>query len=160
MKNLINSKAKILIICMTIFVTGLFQGCSFLQTKNPDVSEIVANIKKANDLSQMQESNKTKVRRLYSINTNTLDQFAFYAPKTNMQANELLILKVKDQDDIDGIQENIENRIEKQANNFQNYSPDQYSILENYSLQIKGKYVILVVSEDVDEIVEKINDCF
>lgn len=160
MKVLINLRKKILNVCLVVFISVGLQGCAFIQTKNPTVSEITKNIKKVSDLSKMEEGNKTKLRKLYGINAKNLEDFVVYAPKTNMEANELLILKVKNQDDVDDLQESIEKRIEKQSDSFKNYSPDQYDLLENHTLKVKGKYIMLVVSKDVDKINKSINDSF
>lgn len=160
MKVLINLRKKILNVCLVVFISVGLQGCAFIQTKNPTVSEITKNIKKVSDLSKMEEGNKTKLRKLYGINAKNLEDFVVYAPKTNMEANEILILKVKNQDDVDELQESIEKRIEKQSDSFKNYSPDQYDLLENHTLKVKGKYIMLVVSKDVDKINKSINDSF
>lgn len=160
MEVLINLRKKILNVCLVVFISVGFQGCAFIQTKNPTVSEITKNIKKVSDLSKMEEGNKTKLRKLYGINAKNLEDFVVYAPKTNMEANEILILKVKNQDDVDELQESIEKRIEKQSDSFKNYSPDQYDLLENHTLKVKGKYIMLVVSKDVDKINKSINDSF
>ncbi|MGH4122175.1 MAG: DUF4358 domain-containing protein [Clostridium sp.] len=151
---------KIWILCLATSMGAMFQGCSLIQTKNPEIPEIIASVQKVSDLSPMEKGNKTKLRKLYSISTTGLEDFALYAPKNNMEANEILILKVKNQDDIDGLLENIESRIEKQSSSFKDYSPDQYELLENHNLEVKGKYIILNVSKDVDKITNAINESF
>lgn len=77
-----------------------------------------------------------------------------------MEANQILILKVENQDDIDDLLENIESTIESQSNNFRDYSPDQFELLENHTLEVKGNYIILIVSKDVVKIAKAVNDSF
>lgn len=160
MKIFDNIRKKILILCLVTIIGGTFQGCAFIQTKNPEIPEIIANIQKVTDLSPMEKGNKTKLRKLYSISNKGLADFALYAPKTNMEANEILILKAKSQDDLDGLLEKIENVIERQSSSFKDYSPDQYELLENHTLEVKGNYLILIVSKDVDKITKVVNDSF
>ena len=57
-------------------------------------------------------------------------------------------------------QKNFENIIERQSSSFKDYSPDQYDLLENHTLEVKGKYLILIVSKDVDKITKAVNDSF
>ncbi|MBU3129382.1 DUF4358 domain-containing protein [Clostridium tagluense] len=160
MKIQIRIPNKIYILCLVPFIGAIFQGCALIQTKNPEIPEIIACIQKVSDLSPMEKGNKTKLRKLYSISTTGLEDFALYAPKSNMEANEILILKVKNQDDIDDLLESIESRIEKQSSSFKDYSPDQYELLENHNLEVKGKYIILNVSKDVDKITTAVNESF
>jgi len=141
-----------------IFIT--IKRCGIIQIKNPKVSSIVGNIKNSTDLSLLNECDKSKLRKLYNINAGDLEEFRLYAPKTNMDANQILILKVKDQNQIEAIKENLENQISRQAASFKDYRPDQYDLIENYSLKAKGKYLFLVVSKDVDKIIKSINHSF
>lgn len=156
-KNIIS---KSLIFILGIFILGIFGGCTFIQTKAPKVSEIIDSIKNTTDLSLMEQGNKNKLRKLYGISTKEIEEFALYIPKTNMEANEILILKVKNQDDIDEIKENIEKRIEKQSDSFRSYAPTQYELLENNILDVKGKYIIYIVSKDVDKISKCVDNDF
>lgn len=149
---------KFIVLFLFIFFT--MSGCAVVQTKNPSVDEIVKNIQAVTDLSTMQKGDKNNLRKIYSISNKNLEEFFLYAPKTNMEANEILILKVKNQDDIDGFKESIEKRIERQGESFKSYRPEQYELLESHILMVKGKYVISVVSKDADKIKEAINDSF
>ncbi|WP_392486082.1 DUF4358 domain-containing protein [Haloimpatiens sp. FM7315] len=143
-----------------VFISVLILGYSFTEVKSPKISDIITNVKKNSDLSAMVKSDKFKLRKLYGINFNKLEDFIFYAPKTNMQANELLIMKVKNQDDIEYLKELVNARIEKQSSSFKNYAPDEYQILENHIFKIRGKYAILVISKNPDKIMTDINKSF
>ncbi|MBU3143735.1 DUF4358 domain-containing protein [Clostridium sp. CF012] len=160
MKMFKNIQKKVLILSLVTITFGIFQGCAFIQTKSPEIPEIIANVQKVTDLSPMEKGNKTKLRKLYSTSTKGLEDFALFAPRTNMEANQILILKVKSQDDMDDLLENFEKIIERQSNSFKDYSPDQYDLLENHNLEVKGNYLILIVSKDVDKITKAVNDSF
>ncbi|GAA0731957.1 DUF4358 domain-containing protein [Clostridium oceanicum] len=161
MKYFKNKQIKIFALLLSLtFISSLFSSCSIIHFKSPKVSEIITNIKKNNDLSSLNKSTKSKLRKLYGISYKTLEDFALYIPKTNMEANELLILKVKNQDDIDSIKERIEKRIEKQSNTFKDYAPNQYELLENHILKVKGPYLIFIVSKNANNIMININDSF
>jgi hypothetical protein len=151
---------RIVIFIVFTFMFITFQGCSIIQTKNPRVSDIIGNIKGITDLSLMNEGDKSKLRKLYNLNAADLEEFKLYAPKTNMEAGQILILKAKDQSQIEGIKECIDNEIQRQAASFKEYRPDQYSLIENNVLKVKGKYIFLVVSKDVDIIAKSISDSF
>ena len=147
-------------IILFLFIIFTMSGCAVVQTKNPSIDEVVKNIEAVTDLSKMQKGDKSNLRKIYSISNKNLEEFSLYAPKTNMEANEILIMKVKNQDDIEGLKENIEKRVERQGESFKSYRPEQYELLESHVLMVKGKYVISVVSKDADKIKEAINDSF
>jgi 50S ribosomal subunit-associated GTPase HflX len=145
----------ILVICTFI---GLF---NVLQVKNVGIEDIKQCIEQTTDVSAMQyDDNGAKLKKLYGINKRDLDDFALYAPKSNMEANEILILKAKTKDDIKTLQAKINDRVQKQSDSFKNYEQTQYGIISNYVLEQKEQYLILIISKDSKSIKEAIDKKF
>ena len=128
-----------------------------LKIKEPDMATLKAKILDSADLTNMVEGDTKKLRKLYYINKNQIEDFIFFAPKTNMDASEILILKAKTSEDLIELKERVGARLEKSANSFESYRPDQYELIQNKALKIRGNYLILVVSEEAAKI-EKIID--
>lgn len=128
-----------------------------LKIKEPDMATLKTKILGSADLTNMDEGDTKKLRKLYYINKNQIEDFIFFAPKTNMDASEILILKAKTSEDLIELKERVEARLEKSANSFESYRPDQYELIQNKVLKIRGNYLILVVSEEAAKI-EKIID--
>ena len=124
-------------------------------SKAPSVKDIDNKLKEEINLSTMAIGDSEKLEKLYDINLEDLEEFLLYIPKSNIEANEIGIFKVKDSTEIDNIKEKIEKRIEEQADNFKDYLPEEYYLIENSLLKIKGNYVLFAISEDVEQI-EKI----
>ena len=102
----------------------------------------------------------SKLRKLYYINKNEVEDFILYSPKSNMDANEILILKAKSEEDIDKLKVKVEGRIKKQSDSFKSYRPEEYDIISNRVLDIKGKHLILIISRESEEIEALINKDF
>lgn len=144
----------ILIAVVIITFIGLY---NVLKIKEPDMAKLEAQIINSVDLTNMVEGDEKRLRKLYYINKNSIEDFIFFAPKTNMDASEILILKGKSIEEMNEIKEKVEARLEKSANSFESYSPEQYNLLKNRVLKVEGNYLILVVAEEVEKI-EKIID--
>lgn len=127
------------------------------EIKEPEISEIEDNIHAAIDFANMEKGDEEFLQKFYDIDSDKLIDFTLYIPKTNLQASETLILKVKDSDELEDIHKKIENRVESQKISFENYLPEEYFLMEKYILKSKGDYLLYSVSEDVDTI-EKIFD--
>lgn len=149
-------KREYLILAAIVIITfiGLY---NVLKIKEPDMANLKTKLLESADLTNMVEGDAQRLRKLYYINKNNLEEFIFFAPKTNMDASEILILKAKSKEDLTELKEKVEARLEKSANSFESYKPDQYELIENKILKVRGNYLILVVSEKVLEI-EKIID--
>ncbi|HBA03361.1 MAG TPA: hypothetical protein DCW51_05020 [Clostridium sp.] len=77
-----------------------------------------------------------------------------------MDANEVLVLKGKSEEVIQQLKVKVEGRIKKQSDSFNSYRPEEYDIISNRVLDIKGKYLILIISKDSATIEAAINKEF
>ncbi|WP_294403148.1 DUF4358 domain-containing protein [uncultured Clostridium sp.] len=143
-------------VTVTIFM-GLFK---VLEIKNVDISQIQEAISEMTDLSIMNEDDGTDLRKFYNINKYDLEEVIYYSPKSNMEANEILIIKPKNENDIKSIEEKINSRVEKQSDSFKNYDMEQYEILSHHVLEEKSGYIILIISDDSKAIEQSINKIF
>lgn len=142
---------KILIISICILCFGFnIIGCT--RSINISIDEIQNKIIKYVDTNNMKKGDNKSLRRYFGISIDDVEDYILYLPKTNMDVEELLILKVDDISKIDAIDEAIESRINKQLQNFNGYGVNQTALLENYEIKIKDKYVFYTVSKDAQNI--------
>lgn len=147
---------RLLAVLVVVFV-GLYK---VLEVKDINISEIRNAIINSTDVSVMDEDDGTKLRKLYGVNKYDLDQFIYYGPKSNMEANEILIIKPKNDSDTEKIEKAITNRINTQSDSFRNYNKEQYEILSNHILEKKDGYIILLISKDNEKIKQSLDYVF
>lgn len=123
----------------------------------PSIADMENKLKEKIDLSNMDIGDSGKLEKLYDINSEDLEEFLLYIPKTNIEASEIGIFKVKDSKDIDTIKEKIENRVKGQADIFADYLPEEYYLIEKNVLKTKDNYILYIISED-SEVIEKVFD--
>ncbi|MDU4890254.1 MAG: DUF4358 domain-containing protein [Clostridium sp.] len=147
------------ILAAVVLITfiGLY---NVLKVKEPDMEKLKAKIVDSADLTNMVEGDAQRLRKLYYINKNHVEEFIFFAPKTNMDASEILILKAKSKEELNQLKDKVETRLEKSASSFESYRPDQYELIQDKVLKVRGNYLILIVSEGVSEIEELIDEEF
>lgn len=145
-----------------IFILLIMTSCS--KEKNNDrnisVKDIDEKIIESIDISNMDMADEERLEKLYDIDIEFLQEFVLYVPKTNIEVNELFVLRAKDKDDIDDIKEKIENRIEEQSDNFRDYLPEEYYLIEKHVLNIKGNYILFAISEEAETIEDIFNQFF
>jgi len=147
----------ILIATVLITFIALYQ---VLKVKDADMDSLRKNLSQVIDDEQMDIGDSSKLRKLYYISKNEIEDFILYAPKSNMDANEGLVLKGKSEEVIQQLKVKVEGRIKKQSDSFNSYRPDEYDIISNRVLDIKGKYLILIISRDSATIEAAINKEF
>lgn len=145
------SRTKILIVILMNIVLFTI-GCS--KKREVSLEEIESNIVNTIKIDNMEKGNQKSLRKIYGINPDDLDEFIIYIPKSNMEVEEMLILKVKNKENIDNIKENIEDRVDRQIKNFDGYGIEQVESLNEYKFKIKDNYILYAVSEKNEEIKE------
>jgi len=146
-----NALICLLLASLSLIITA---GCSQNQgqTKNPSVAEIRDQIAKSVDISELIEQTEDDLTTLYNIDANDVEESIIYIAPTNLQADELTIIKVKDGANVSEIKDRIAQRVEQQANSFKDYLPEEYDLIEKHVLKSKGNYILLAISKKADEI--------
>ena len=147
----------ILTVAILITFIALYQ---VLKVKDVDMDSLRQSLSQIINSEHMDIGDSSKLRKLYYISKNEVEDFILYSPKSNMEANEVLILKAKNEEDIEHLKVKVEERVKKQSDSFKNYRPEEYDIISNRVLDIKGKYLILIISSESEKIESAINKEF
>lgn len=141
-------KFMVLTVIISIFLTG----CGV----NPDLKaeDIQKSIVKTGLVKDMDESSTKGLKRYYGLNAKDFDSVVLYVPKSSMEVNEMLIVKVKDKSQIDLLETAIDNRINSQLKNFNGYGPEQCALVNNYELKTEDKYVFFAISDNAEKLKE------
>ena len=105
------------------------------------------------DLSQVLEADNQMLRRLYGLDPSAYESIVLYYPATNMGAEELLIVKLASVDQAETVRSAIDARLQTQKNTFDGYGVEQIDLLTNHAaLEVRGNYVLFVVSRTADQV--------
>ena len=66
----------------------------------------------------------------------------------------MLIVKVKDKSQIEGLEDAIDNRINSQLQSFGSYGPEQCALVNDYELKTQGRYVFFAISKNAEGLKE------
>ena len=114
-----------------------------------DPAEVEAAVTAQLDMTSMLKADNQMVKRLYGLDPASFESCILYYPNTNMMAEEVLILKLKDTSQQEAVRTAIEARVETQKTTFDGYGVEQYALLtENCIIDIRGNFVLFVVNAD------------
>ncbi|MGN1032108.1 MAG: DUF4358 domain-containing protein [Intestinibacter sp.] len=131
----------------------IFVGCSSVND-NLTAKDIQKSIVDTGLVKNMEETGTKGLKRYYGLNASDFDSVVLYTPKSSMEVDEMLIVKVKDKSQIEGLEDAIDNRINSQLQSFGSYGPEQCALVNDYELKTKGKYVFFAISENAEELKE------
>lgn len=148
-----NSKKIILLevakwLCVAGLLALLIVMLSSNRESNADFSAVQEAVLSAADLGPMAQGDNQTIKRLYSLSASDYEGVMLYYPTTNMGAEELLLVKLKDVSQQEAVKAAIQSRIDTQKQSFDGYGVDQYAMLEKAVVEIQGNYILLVVAAD------------
>lgn len=136
------------VLAVVIYLVVLLGGNTVSNADFADVSQAVTG---EVDTTNMQQAENRMVKRLYGLDPGAYEGCVLYYPASNMDAEELLIIKLADVSQQEEVTSAIESRIQAQKNAFDGYGVEQFDLLSNYCVvQVQGNYVLFVVSRSCD----------
>lgn len=119
--------------------------------KEVSFDALCADVLDAAHPSDTAQAGAQMVRRLYALDEADYDGLILYYPVTNMGAEELCLVRVKDEAQLEAVQEAMQARLDTQTNVFAGYAPEQYDLCVNHSAVVTGGLdVMLVIGEGKD----------
>lgn len=147
-----STKIILLEVLKWLFVAALCVFLYFMLSANREsrasFSDVQEAVISAADLTPMAEGDNQTFKRLYGLSASDYENVLLYYPTTNMGAEELLLIQLKDLSQQQAVKGAIENRLDTQKKSFDGYGVDQYAMLEKAVVEVQGNYILLVVADD------------
>lgn len=147
-----STKIILLEVLKWLFVAALCVFLYFMLSANRESRAVFSDVQEAvisaADLTPMAEGDNQTFKRLYGLSASDYENVLLYYPTTNMGAEELLLIQLKDLSQQQAVKDAIENRLDTQKKSFDGYGVDQYAMLEKAVVEVQGNYILLVVAND------------
>jgi len=116
-----------------------------------DPLQVEAAVTESLNMENMQKGDNQMIKRLYGLDPSVYECMVLYYPLTNMEAEELLIVKLADLSQAETVEAAIRARIEAQKNSFDGYGLEQYDMLSHHAVvEVRGNYILFVVDAEAD----------
>ena len=119
---------------------------------NADPVEVADAVVETIDMENMLEADNQLIKRFYGLDPASFEGCILYYPTTNMMAEEVLIVKLKDMSQQAQVRAAIEKRIETQKTTFEGYGVEQFELLTNNAvIEVRGNFILFIVNADSAE---------
>ena len=136
------------VIAGLVILLVLFGGNSVSGADPQEVAQAVTDVI---DMENMQLADNQMVKRFYGLDPADYEVCILYYPNTNMMAEEVLIVKLKDLRQQQTVSDAIEARLQTQKNTFEGYGVEQFDMLTNHCyVELRGNFVLFVVNPNAD----------
>lgn len=128
-------------------------SCSGNRVSKAPFENVRAAIADVVVMDSMQEGDDAVVRRLYGLDPTEFEGSWLLWPLSNMDAEEVFLVKLKDVSGQQAVKDAIEARIATQKKSFDGYGVRQFDLLENHCVvEVRGNYVLFAVGENAESI--------
>ncbi len=147
MKQFIVKLSEIVcIVCLIAFIMFVNSEGKISEKSAPEVAESVISVM---NLEGTAEQKAKELKKQFSFNTEEFDSFVYYKSDEVMNVRELLIIKVKETEQISALTKEIEKVLTDKKNLFESYAPEQSALLEKAIIETEQNFIFYAVGEDV-----------
>ena len=138
----------ILIFLLIVFIAKLLVGG---KTSDTPIDQVTKQVTASIDLTNMTQADNQKLKKFYGLNAGDYEGVSLSVGASNMDVEELLIVRMKDQKQADQVKEAMQKRIDTQTQNFAGYGVDQIGLLNDSVIDVQGNYAMLCVNAKAAE---------
>ncbi|MCF0146638.1 MAG: DUF4358 domain-containing protein [Eubacterium sp.] len=143
-------------VCLVLLLVFLATRFSGSKVSTAAYEDVAAAVEEMADSSGMQKGDAQMIRRLYGLNPDDYLGMMLYYPSTNMNAEELLLVKLSEGKPDPEVEKQVVSAIEKrrqqQMDTFDGYAMEQYAMVEKALPDVQGNYVLYAAGEDADDV--------
>ena len=119
------------------------------KVSSAEIEDVFEEVKAKISMDNMLEGDNQMIKRLYGLNPEDYEGCVLYYPETNMDAQELFIVKLADVSQQKDVEAAVEKRIETQKKTFDGYGIEQYALLtDNSVVEVRGNYILFIVNQN------------
>lgn len=147
-------KMRGLLLAMSVLLLLGITACGGVKTTEVDVAQVMEEMREAHPIQGSLQLTDTDMLNFYGIDTDTLESYSAEMAADGITANEVVLVKAKDEESAKTVETKLQNRLDARRNEFKNYLPDQYAVVEKSEVKRDGVYVRLIMSPYQDELAE------
>lgn len=115
------------------------------------MNKVTEQILGAVEIKEMKKANAQAFKKYYGLNANDFEGVELYLPDNVMSVNELLIVRLRDEEQAETVEKAVQERLDTQKESFDGYGVVQIKQLESSVTECRGRYVFFIVGEDADK---------
>jgi len=107
-------------------------------------------------LEQMEHFSNSRFKKDYSMNANEFVSVEYYGYEDIMDSETFLLVKSNDQEQLRQLETAISERRKYLMEVFRSYAPENYELLENAVLEIRGDYLVYLVMDNSEQVFQSL----
>lgn len=135
-------------------------GCGGRTAAEVDLHTVMEEMLAEASIAEPMELTEEDMLNFYGIEASQMKDFAAVTCSMGIEADELVLVEAVDEDSAQAVEALLQQRLENRKSEFRNYSPEEYEVLTQGSVERDGVYVRLIVSPQSEELAAIYDGCF
>ncbi len=138
-------------IVLALIVAYIVVLMLFTSGSNRPFEEVEAEIGNVIDTSALTKVDAQRLKRNFGLNSADYAGVMYYTSESSMSVDEVLLIRVRREDQIQEITDALDERISSRSSAFEEYAPEAVQLLKEAQRSVRGKYIFFAVSPDAGE---------
>ncbi|MER2081567.1 MAG: DUF4358 domain-containing protein [Ruminococcus sp.] len=147
-------KRIIALVIAAVMAVSVFAGCG----GGKNLGDVLTSINSTYNLSLKTLESKDDLKKYYSINPDSVKQFAAEIDSNNNAPVEIVLVEAVDDSAATEIEKVLAGRYNSIISQYASYTPDKLEMVKDCKVSKDGNYVSLIVAENGPEILKTFQD--
>ena len=147
-------KRIIALVIAAVMAVSVFAGCG----GGKNLGDVLTSINSTYNLSLKTLESKDDLKKYYSINPDSVKQFAAEIDSNNNAPVEIVLVEAVDDSAATEIEKVLAGRYNSIISQYASYTPDKMEMVKDCKVSKDGNYVSLIVAENGPEILKTFQD--
>ena len=147
-------KRIIALVIAAVMPVSVFAGCG----GGKNLGDVLTSINSTYNLSLKTLESKDDLKKYYSINPDSVKQFAAEIDSNNNAPVEIVLVEAVDDSAATEIEKVLAGRYNSIISQYASYTPDKLEMVKDCKVSKDGNYVSLIVAENGPEILKTFQD--
>ncbi|MGI6161061.1 MAG: DUF4358 domain-containing protein [Christensenellales bacterium] len=126
-------------------------ACGKTEVKDADLGVVLTDIETAVPLDDMMSLSESDLLSYYGIDAADVSQFKGSINASGIKADEIVMIEAADTNAAKRVQDKLDEYLVQKGKQFESYIPAEYAVIQQCDTKAYGKYVVLFVSLEADE---------
>ncbi len=104
------------------------------------------------DMHNLEALPQELYKDIYGVDPEKFEEVSVYGTMINVKANEIIVIKVKNESDIASAKTVLEARKQQVYKTWEQYLPDQFEMVKQGVIKTNGKYAALIITPEVSKV--------
>ena len=140
---------KYLLLLLIIVYTAALMF--FVSGSSRSFDDVETDMRQTLASSGMTERGGQTFRQCFGLNSADYAGVMYYSAESAMSAEEVFVIRVNSTDQIEEVLDAVEARLSQRIREYEDYLPEQKTLLEEAQQSVRGRYIFYAVSAEADK---------